>query len=416
MSGELAEAPFGGSELATTLVEPSTTKAPYRPRPVFPDDEAFVPLAAELGAEFAPRAADLDRDREFATANFERLRASGFSALAVPVELGGLGASIRQVCYAQAELAKHCASSALAINMHIYLTLVQAFRYRNGLPGADKVLQRVANEGLILMTSGGSDGLWPSGTAEPVEGGYRVNGRKIFCSQAPVANGLSTMAVNTQPENGDPVLVLSIPTTSEGVEIVDTWDTLGMRATASHDVQLNNVFVSDAQVAGKRPWGKLDPVLCSAGFHFAPIVSAVYYGIAAAARDEAVRSVSSRKMGDGKAAADPVLQRLIGLMDCKLNVAWWSLIGSVNELPEDYKVDDETLARLMAAKRQVLLDAQDVVDLAMSAIGGLAYYKRSPVERAYRDVRAGAFHPMTPEKTLYFAGRLALGQPADTIW
>jgi alkylation response protein AidB-like acyl-CoA dehydrogenase len=402
--------------MATTVAAPSTTATSYRPRPVFPDDDAFVALAAGLGEEFAPRAADLDRENRFATENFERLRSSGFSALAVPTELGGLGASIRQACYAQAELAKHCASTALAINMHIYLTLVQVFRYRNGLPGADKVLQRVANEGLIIMTSGGSDGLWPSGTAEPVEGGYRVNGRKIFCSQAPVANVLTTMAVNTQPDNGDAVLVLSIPTASEGVEIVETWDALGMRATSSHDVQLNNVFVSDAQVTGKRPWGKIDPVLRSAGFHFAPIVASVYFGIAASARDEAVRSVTGRKMGDGAAAADPVLQRLIGLMDCKLNVAWWSLIGSVNELPEDYRVDDDTLARLMAAKRHVLLESQDVVDLAMSAIGGLAYYKRSPVERAYRDVRAGAFHPMTPEKTLFYAGKLALGQPADMIW
>jgi alkylation response protein AidB-like acyl-CoA dehydrogenase len=403
--------------MATTVAAPSATATPYRPRPVFPEDDAFVQLAGELGAEFAPRAADLDRNNEFATENFERLRSSGFSALAVPNELGGLGASIRQTCYAQAELAKHCGSTALAINMHIYLTLVQAFRYRNGLPGADKVLQRVANEGLILMTSGGSDGLWPSGTAEPVEGGYRVNGRKIFCSQAPVANVLSTMAVNTQPENGDPILVMSIPMSSEGVEIVDTWDTLGMRATSSQDVKLTNVFVSDAQVAGKRPWGKLDPVLRSAGFHFAPVVSAVYFGIAAGARDEAVRAIRARTMGDGSpASADQMLQRFVGEMDCKLNVAWWSLIGSVNELADDYKVDDETLARLMAAKRQVLLEAQEVVDLAMSAIGGLAYYKRSPVERAYRDIRAGKFHPMTPERTLYFAGRLALGQPVDVIW
>jgi alkylation response protein AidB-like acyl-CoA dehydrogenase len=407
----------GGETLATTGARETITTDGYRPRPVFPEDEAFVPLAEELGAEFASRAAEFDQSNQFAAENFERLRSSGFSALAVPKELGGLGASIRQVCYAQAELAKYCGSTALAINMHIYLTLVQAFRYRNGLPGADKVLQRVANEGLILMTSGGSDGLWPSGTAEPVDGGYLVNARKIFCSQAPAADVLTTMAVNTNGQNGDAVLVMSIPMKSEGVEILETWNTLGMRATASHDVQLTNVFVSEAQVAGKRPWGKLDPVLRSAGFHFAPIVSAVYFGIAAGARDEAVRAITARKTGDGTpAGVDPMLQRFVGEMDCKLNVAWWSLIGSVNELAEDYKVDDDTLARLMAAKRQVLLDSQEVVDLAMSAIGGLAYYKRSPVERAYRDVRAGKFHPMTPERTLYFAGRLALGQPVDSIW
>jgi acyl-CoA dehydrogenase len=275
----------------------------------------------------------------------------------------------------------------------------------------------VANEGIILMTSGGSDGLWPSGTAAPVEGGYLVNARKIFCSQAPVADVLTTMAVNTDSTNGDAVLVMSIPMKTEGVQILETWDTLGMRATSSHDVQLTNVFVADAQVAGKRPWGKLDPILRAAGFHFAPIVSAVYFGIATGARDEAVRAVSARKMGEGApAGADPMLQRFVGEMDCKLHVAWWSLIGSVNELADDYKVDDETLARLMAAKRQVLLDSEGVVDLAMSTIGGLAYYKRSPVERAYRDVRAGKFHPMTPERTLYYAGRLALGQSVDTIW
>ena len=69
----------------------------------------------------------------------------------------------------------------------------------------------------------------------------------------------------------------------------------------------------------------------------------------------------------------------------------------------------------MLAKRCVVLEAQAVVDLAMQAVGGSSYFKRSPLERAYRDVRAGSFHPPAPDKTLLYAGRLALGQPADQV-
>ena len=74
------------------------------------------------------------------------MRDAGYLRLAVPEELGGLGASIRQVCYAQAELARHCSSTALAVNMHLYITLLQAFRRRVGAPDAEAVLRRVADD------------------------------------------------------------------------------------------------------------------------------------------------------------------------------------------------------------------------------------------------------------------------------
>ena len=84
---------------------------------------------------------------------------------------------------------------------------------------------------------------------------------------------------------------------SEGVQIVETWDTLGMRGTASHDVQLDDVFVGDAQVAARRPGVSSTPVLRNALLHFAPLWSAVYYGIAAGARDEALRAVAKLPAG-----------------------------------------------------------------------------------------------------------------------
>lgn len=97
-------------------------EAGYRPAAVHPGGDDFIALAAELGAEFAPRAAGHDRENTFVAENFERLRESGYLRLAIPEELGGLGATMRQVCFAQAELAKHCtrrpcgARSRLAVN------------------------------------------------------------------------------------------------------------------------------------------------------------------------------------------------------------------------------------------------------------------------------------------------------------
>ena len=399
------------------LAEATTTQQTWRPRPSHPDDDAFVPLAAELGAEFVTEAASHDRDNSFVHENFERLRQAGYLRLAVPEELGGLGATMRQVCFAQAALAGSCASTALAVNMHLYLTLGNVFRWRRGAPGAEALLRRVASEDLVLMTSGGSDGIWPSAKAVKDNGGYRVSGRKVFCSQAPVADVLSTMATYDDPQDGPVVLLVGIPMSAAGVTILDTWDALGMRATGSHDVLLEDVAISEAQVAGRRPWGRVDPILRAAGIHFAPTVASVYAGIAAGARDETLRVLGSRRAPDGRALADdPTVQRQVGLMDIELRTMWWSLLGALDELGTDYEPDDRAMAAVMIAKRHIVTGAQNVVDLAIAAVGGSAYFKSSPLERAYRDVRAGLLHPLNPERTLLYAGRLALGVPAETIW
>jgi acyl-CoA dehydrogenase len=358
-----------------------------------------------------------DRENTFVHENFERMREAGYLRLAVPAELGGLGATMRQVCFTQAELARSCASTALAVNMHHYLVLSQVFRRRRGVAAAETVLRRVASEGLVLMTSGGSDGIWPSARAVRENGGYRVSGRKVFCSQAPVADVLTTMAAYDDPGEGPVVLLVSIPMSAPGVTILDNWDTLGMRATGSNDVLLEEVQVTEGQVVGRRPWGKVDSILRTAGIHFALPAASVYAGIAAAARDEAVRVIQSRKTPDGRVPAeDQTVQRQVGLMDVKLRTLWWSMLGALGELGDDYDPDDCALAAVMIAKRHVVTEAQAVVDLAMDVVGGSAYFRSSPIEQAYRDVRAGLFHPLNPERTLVYAGRLALDLPADTVW
>lgn len=300
--------------------------------------------------------------------------------------------------------------------MHVFLTLLNTYRWKHGAAEAEDLLRRLASDRLILMTTGASDGLWPTAIATRVDGGYRVTGRKTFCSVAPVADLLFTFAAFDDPHDGRIVLGMGIPCASPGFRVVEIWNALGMRGTGSYDVQLDEVLVTESQITGKRPWGQLDPIQRNALIHFALPVAAVYYGLAAAARDQAVHAVSRRMGPDGQTlAADVLIQRSVGEMDAHLKMSWWALLGALDELGHgfDYPLDDERLSISMLAKRSAVLAARAVVDLAMQAVGGAAYFKRAPIERIYRDVRAGAFHSMSPEKTLLFAGRLALEQHDD---
>lgn len=212
-----------------------------------PVEVPFVELAAQIGAACAPRAADHNRENTFVAENFPRLRDAGYLRLPVPSELGGMGASMRQVCYAQAELARFCGSTALAVNMHLYLTLVNAFRWRRGGVGAEGPLRRIAAEGIVLMTSGASDGIYPSARAERVDGGYRVSGRKAFCSQAPVADVFVTSAVHDDPQAGHTILMLSVPMRAgEGVGPARPGEPFGEGFIDDDVVQAEIAFALDA--------------------------------------------------------------------------------------------------------------------------------------------------------------------------
>ena len=101
-------------------------------------------------------------------------------------------------------------------------------------------------------------------------------------------------------------------------------------------------------------------------------------------------------------------------MDAKLRVAWWALLGALDEIGEDYTATPTALTTVMLAKRQAVTEAIEVVNLAMEVMGGRSFFKRFGMERAYRDVRAGTFHPLTPEATLSYAGKVALGDPGNT--
>jgi acyl-CoA dehydrogenase len=389
----------------------TTTGTGTYPTPVRPDDTRFVGLAAGIGAVAAEHAADHDREATFVAEAYAAMRESGYLALAVPEELGGPGGTLRQICYAQAELARHDGATALAVTMHLYLTAMQAFRYRAGAPDAEAVLRRVLDDGIVIATSGGSDWLWPTTTAVVDGDVLRVTGRKAFCSQSPGATVVATSAVIGEPGDGAEVAHFSVPLSAEGVSLVETWDTLGMRGTASHDLVFEDVVVPLDKISARRPYGELGAPLTLAALHFAPIGGACYLGIACGARDVAVDGALAGSRGPSGMAALPRVQRQVGLMDAKLRRSWWSLMGSLDELGDQLQPGPAALATVMVAKRQAVLDAIAVVDLAMDVLGGRSFFRKSPLERAYRDVRAGTFHPFPPEATLTYSGKLALGDP-----
>ncbi|MCW0213885.1 MAG: acyl-CoA/acyl-ACP dehydrogenase [Pseudonocardia sp.] len=355
-----------------------------------------VALAARIGRAAAPHEAAHDRDATFVAEAYAAMAEHGYLRMAVPVELGGLGAGMREVVLAQRELARHSGSAALASTMHLYLTFVQCWRRRRGAPDAVGVLRRIATEGLVMATSGGSDWVSPTTTATEVEGGFRFSGRKDFCTQAPVAGVLSTSATLGPPGPDAVVLHAGVPLSSPGITLVETWDTLGMRGTASHSLVFEDVFVPTEKIVGRRPYGVLTGPLLVAAIHFAPLAAAAYLGVADGACAETARVLA------GRGGERP---RQLGEMRARLRVAWWALLAAVEEIGPDPAADDDVLATVMTAKRHAVLEARAVVDLALEAVGGAAFFRTSPLERAYRDVRGGPFHPLTPEATLALLAR-----------
>lgn len=380
----------------TTTTSPAPTLSTTE-RPAPPAERARV-----IGPVLAEHAARHDADGTFVTEAYDALREAGLLKAAVPVELGGDGATIAELTALQRELAHHCGSAALASSMHQHVVAFTAWRFRRGLPGAEATLRRVAEEGIVLVSTGGGDYTHPRGEAVRVDGGFRVSGRKRFASQSGHGTVISTMFVHDDPDQGRRVLNVAVPVAAEGVRVTDNWDTLGMRGTASNDIVLEDVFVPDERVLANRPYGVVDPPLQVISEIAFPIISGAYLGIAEAAYDAAVAAAAPK-------ADSPLVQRRLGRMRQRLQVASWALDGAVAAVGEDARPSHDAYLAVMLAKAEVADAGLEVCDLAMEVAGGPAYFRGSVIERAYRDVRAVKFHPLTPEATHVEAGRNALG-------
>lgn len=379
-----------------------TTVAPARPA-----SPTLAGMIAAASPVLAANAARHDREGSFVSEAYAALREAGFFAAAVPTEFGGAGATLRELVQAHAELARSCGSTSLASAMHTHTVATLAWRYRRGAP-VGPTLQKIAENGLVLISTGGSDLLHPTTTARKVDGGFVINGRKVFASQAPAAAMMSTAAVieGDTPE----IVMLSIPMSTPGVRIDETWDSHGMRGTGSHDIVLEDVFVADAQAGARRPLDRIDPLIRIALINGLTIITGVYLGLVQAARDEVVS-----RLARGRKAGDPVTQRLVGQVEYELEAASLAFEGALNRLGDDPESTLDNFRLVVLAKRAVAEHGARAVEAAMAALGGPGFYRTSPIERIARDFRAIAYHPLTPEATLFYAGRTALGGDPELL-
>jgi acyl-CoA dehydrogenase len=369
-----------------------------------------VALARQIGERIEPYATVHDRNGTFVAEGYAALRESRAPLLWVPAELGGRGASLADAVAFHAELARWCPSTSLAFAMHTHAVLTHAWRWRHRI-GADRLLRAVA-DGIVVSTSGASDFLRISTRATVTATGWRVNGRKRFVSGCPGADWLVTAAaVEDGNGQGGTVLSFTVPFRRAGVEILDTWDSLGMRGSGSHDVMLHGVEISHEEGAawtvGAPGTARVDgggPRTPVVGLvHAMPVLAAVYWGTARAARDQAVASVAGAPR-----ANDPAIRRAIGSMDAQLRTAWWSIEGLLGALGDDPPATEASYLDAMLAKRHAVLASCEVADLALDVVGGAAQVRGLPLERSYRDVRAAKTHPLTPEATLSALGEAAL--------
>jgi len=343
---------------------------------------SVAPLAAEHAARH-------DRDGTFVIEAYTALRDSGYLAAPVPVDLGGAGATVRQVAEAQAELARSCGSTALASAMHLHVVLASAYRHRRGDDAVAGMLKRVAAEQLVVASTGVGDFTTPTADATPVEGGWRVSGRKRFVSGAPIAQVASTWAATPDGE----AIGFGLPLSAEGVTIEETWDAHGMRGTASHDVVLDDVFVTEGQVNARRRLGGYAPVHAVIAVNAFPVITAVYVGVARSLRDAAV--AAARR------------DRPLGLVEQHLLTAEALLERMLVVADGDPDPAEAVVAEVMLLKRACNEQLLRLVDAAWDAVGGSAFSAGSVLDRATRDLRAASLHPLDPDATLELAASQA---------
>jgi len=381
-----------------------------------PAQKELVALADRLAAGFAARAEQHDREGSFPFADFEDLHREGYLALALPADLGGRGLTLHDFCLVQERLARGSGPTALGANMHLYNIgggfglFGQSFRRR--------VARAVIEEGAVLASSisepGASLGS-PLVRARKVDGGYRVSGRKYFCTLAPLLRWFIFSAkLEGEARPGlSGTVTLAAERGTEGMRIVPTWDAMGMRATGSDDIEFDDAFIPAECLIGEEGAG-FEGGLQSLPWYALGIAS-VYLGIAGTALDFTVEYVKARKLHPlpRSIAHLPGIQFDVAEMSIGLEAARAFVFKTAAELARGADFGDELLPRVTAPQYFATRSALDVVTRAMQTIGGPSYFRRHPLERLFRDVRAGTLHPYTHTWLLEMIGKLRLGISLD---
>jgi alkylation response protein AidB-like acyl-CoA dehydrogenase len=391
--------------------------------------QQLISLAESLGPAFAKRAPTYDREASFPHENYADLRKAGLLGLCVPEKFGGRGADLPTYALVSATLGKYCGATALTFNMHacsmlwpglladdLEMTAEQRdehARYRAVHFG------RVVKDGAIYAQpfsegSAAAAGKAPFGTlASKVEGGWKINGRKIFASLSGAADYYGVLCTEDKPGSSmRDTLYIAVPGDAPGFSITGDWDPLGMRGTVSRTLVFKDVFVPDDaqmmprglyfQAAGRWP-------------HMFTTLSPTYMGIAIAAYEFTVKYLRGELEG-----MPPVKRRMYQTKQIAVAEMWVKLEQTralFLRMLADARVDPPKDARLRAYATQftIMENANALCALAIRTCGGQSMLKSLPLERLYRDSRCGALMlPWTAELCLDRIGREALYEAGES--
>jgi len=359
-------------------------------------------LAAEIGPGFAAAAAERDQDDAFVADNYRTLRELKLFSAQVPTELGGGGVRHSQMCEFIRVLGQHCGATALALSMHQHLVAAAVYNHRHSRPG-QKLLEKVAADEAILVSTGANDWMASNGTVERVDGGFLVSARKPFASGSPMGDLLVTSAPYQDPVEGWQVLHFPVPMAADGVSLGGDWQALGMRATGSHTVVLDQVFVPEAAVALRRPHGTYHPAWNVILTVAMPLIMSAYLGVAEAAAETALTMAKKR-------VDEPTTPYLLGELTNLLTTAQLARDDMVR-IADDlgFEATTETANAVLVRKAIASRAALATGEKALEATGGAGFYRDKGLERRLRDLHASQFHPLPEKRQQLFCGRLALG-------
>jgi alkylation response protein AidB-like acyl-CoA dehydrogenase len=396
--------------LVKTAFPASPPPAPY---PATGRQAEIVDLADRLAAIAAENALVHDRDNSFPFDTYAALKESGYLALAVPQEFGGFGATPLELMLGQQRLAWGDGSVGLSSTMHHLQTAGVANNLQWPPELRERVLRDVVEHGALInsiasepeLGSPSRGGLYKT-TATRDGDRWIIDGRKTFSTLSPgLTWGVVLLTVidgDAEPARGTFLVRMDSP----GVRIEETWDTMAMRSTGRHDVIFDHVVVPDGNrlpQAPGLPAGDLGP--------WNLIGSAVYLGIATAARDFAVDFAKNRRptaQGGRSIAELQTVQHRVAQMDLLLLEANSVLYGTA-ELAQLQPEERKSFGWRFAASKYVATNnAIAVTDQAMRVVGSVGLFRSSPLERYFRDVRAGLGNPPMDDVALTIIGKAAL--------
>ncbi len=397
-----------------------------------PREAALIAKARAFGARvLAPRAAKHDREATFPIENFRDMHGEGLLAICIPESEGGAGASFRTYCLAAAELGRYCGATALSWNMHVCSTLWTGALADDLEMSAEERAQhnarrsvhyrRIVEDGAIYSQPFSEGGAAAAGAAafgteaKPVDGGFLVNGKKIFASLSGAADYYGVLC--TERSEGDAAsrrntLYLALPANAKGVSVVGDWDPLGMRGTVSRTLIFKDVFVPEDEML--MPRGVYFRAATSWPHMFLTL-SPTYMGLAQAAYDFTVAYLRGELPGTPpvKRRMYPTKQIAVAEMRIMLEqtkALWFQAVSEARADPTP-----EQVQRAYAAQFTVMENANALAAKAIRTCGGQAMLKNLALERIYRDSRCGSLMlPWTAEICLDRLGRESLYAPGET--